>query len=68
MTQVLKDSATEVRVSLLENISKLASALGDDEIESLVIPEIVKLSQDKTWRVRLATIQFIPSLPKYMNQ
>ena len=32
------------------------------ETERLIIPEIKKLSKDTTWRVRLATIDFIPLL------
>ena len=58
----MKDSVTEVRVSLMQNISKLAKAIGKEETEALIIPEIVNLSKDTTWRVRLATIQFIPLL------
>lgn len=36
-------------------------------MERLIVPEIVKLSKDATWRVRLATIQFCPLLPKFIS-
>lgn len=53
---ILKDSVTEVRVSLLENLHKLSEAIGNEEVEKHIIPEISKLSKDNTWRVRLAAI------------
>jgi hypothetical protein len=39
---ILKDSTTEVKVSLLENISKLAVSLGEENISLYIIPEIEK--------------------------
>jgi len=65
---IMKDSVTEVRVSLIENISKIADTIGEEENEKLVIPEIIKLSTDKTWRVRLATIEFIPKLITHISK
>ena len=34
----------------------------------MIIPEVLKLSKDNTWRVRLATINFIPSLASSISQ
>ena len=51
-----EDSVTEVRVSLLENISTLAKAIGEEACSDHLIPEIEKLSKDPKWRVRLATV------------
>lgn len=39
-----KESVTEVRISLLENLSKLAKAIGEDATIEMIIPEIEKLS------------------------
>lgn len=63
-----KESVTEVRISLLENLSKLATSVGEDATIELIIPEIEKLSQDPTWRVRLATISFIPKLLDFVSK
>jgi hypothetical protein len=41
---ILKDSTTEVKVSLLENISKLAHSLGEHNVSLYIIPEIEKTS------------------------
>jgi hypothetical protein len=64
----MKDSATEVRVSLMENINKLAEVIGEDLTIEHIIPEIQKLSKDNTWRVRQATIHFIPALAKTISE
>lgn len=69
VSSILKeDSATEVRVSLLENLSKLVGSLSEAEIVQLIIPEIERLSQDKTWRVRLATIRLCPGIPSFLSR
>ena len=68
MTILTKDSVTEVRVSLLENLPKMARALGEEATIELVIPEIEKLSVDQTWRVRLATISFIPQFLEFISK
>ena len=64
----MKDSATEVRVSLMQNISKLANKIGEEEVENLILPEVSNLSKDNTWRVRLATIDFIPMIPEFLSE
>lgn len=66
VNQILKDSVTEVKVSLMENIHLLAQAIGDDNVSQYVVPEIVNLSKDPTWRVRLATINFVPKLIRFI--
>jgi serine/threonine-protein phosphatase 2A regulatory subunit A len=64
----MKDSVTEVRVSLMQNIGKLAKKISEEQINKVIIPEVQKLSKDNTWRVRLATIQFIPALAASISQ
>ena len=68
VTILTKESVTEVRISLLENLSKLAKSIGEDATIDMIIPEIEKLSQDPTWRVRLATISFIPKLLEFVTK
>jgi hypothetical protein len=52
---------------LLENLSKLAIAIGEEATLDLIIPEVEKLSKDPTWRVRLASISFIPKLLAFIS-
>jgi len=35
---IMKDAVTEVRVSLMSNLGKLADAIGEDEVNNLLIP------------------------------
>ena len=49
-------------------MKKLASAIGEEEVSKLIVPEIVKLSTDNTWRVRLATIQFCQTLSEMISE
>ena len=62
-----KESVTEVRVSLLENLAKLAKAVGEEATVEYIVPEIEKLCGDLTWRVRLATINYIPQLLDFIT-
>lgn len=68
VNQILKDSVTEVRVSLMNSIDKLAEAIGEENVSTHIIPEIQKLSKDQIWRVRLATIQFVPKLIGFISE
>jgi len=34
----------------------------------MLVPEIEKLSKDTKWRVRLATVTFLPNLKKFISQ
>lgn len=62
------DSVTEVRVSLLENISLVAKSIGEDSCNEYLIPEIEKLSKDQKWRVRLATVSYLPHFLEFTSR
>lgn len=62
------DSVTEVRVSLLENISLVAKSIGEEACCEFLIPEIEKLSKDQKWRVRLATVQYLPHFLEFISR
>lgn len=49
-------------------MKKLAAAIGEEEVEKLIVPELVKLSADNTWRVRLAAINFCQTLPELVSE
>jgi serine/threonine-protein phosphatase 2A regulatory subunit A len=52
----------------MQNMKSLAEAIGDKEFDEKIIPSIIGLANDKLWRVKLAVIQFIPSLAEFMNK
>ena len=65
---LLKNNSTEVIVSLVDNLEPLFKVLGEASITEKLIPAIINLSNDKTWRIRLAVVQFIPKMAKYVNR
>ena len=65
---LLKNNSTEVIVSLVDNLEPLFKVLGEVSITEKLIPAIINLSNDKTWRIRLAVVQFIPKMAKYVNR
>jgi hypothetical protein len=54
--QMLKDISTEVRVTLMQNMKSLILVIGNEAVDTHIIPAIEKMSTDKNWRVKLAII------------
>lgn len=65
---LLKNNSTEVIVSLVENLEPLFKTMGETALNEKLVPAIINLSNDKTWRIRLAVIQFIPKMAKYVDR
>jgi len=59
---LLKNNTTEVLVSLVENLDELVKVLGGDALQEKLLPALINLTNDKTWRIRLAVVKFIPKL------
>lgn len=55
-------------VSLIENMEDLIAQIGEAAIMEKMLPVFTTLSGDKTWRIRLAVVQFIPKLAKYISK
>lgn len=66
---LLKNNATEVIVTLVENLEPLIKVLQDTTaLNEKLIPAIINLSNDKIWRIRLAVVTFIPKISKYIDR
>ena len=65
---LLKNNSTEVIVSLVDNLEPLFKVIGENVLIDKLIPAIINLSNDKTWRIRLAVIHFIPKMAKYITR
>ena len=65
---LLKNNSTEVIVSLIENLQPLISVLPMSSLNEKLIPALVNLAQDKTWRIRYAAINFFPKLGEYLDR
>ena len=46
----------------------LAEVIGSSEVEQHIVPALIAQANDKTWRVKLAIIQFIPLLADYLDK
>lgn len=64
---LLKNNSTEVIVSLVENLEPLVKKLATATINDKLIPSLVNLANDKTWRIRLAVVKFLPTLAKHVD-
>ena len=49
-------------MSLIENLEPLIRVLPEGPVNEKLIPALINLAQDKTWRIRLAAVQFFPKL------
>jgi serine/threonine-protein phosphatase 2A regulatory subunit A len=53
---LLKNNSTEVVVSLIDNLEPLVSMLEPVTLQEKIIPAILTLCNDKTWRIRIAVV------------
>jgi len=55
-------------VTLVQNLKALAEVIGSDAVNDSVIPAVVNMSSNNTWRIRLAVCEFIPGLVEYLDK
>jgi hypothetical protein len=53
---LLKNNSTEVIVSLIENLTALVNIIEQATLQEKIIPAIITLANDKTWRIRFAVV------------
>ncbi|KAH8835745.1 armadillo-type protein [Flagelloscypha sp. PMI_526] len=63
--QLLKDDFPDVRLNI---ISKLETLIGISLLSENLLPAIMQLAEDKSWRVRQAIIEYIPLLAKQLGK
>ena len=55
-------------MSLIENLEPLVKRLSQDSLVEKILPAITNLTSDKTWRIRLAVVEFLPKLANYISK
>lgn len=65
---LLKNKTTEVIVSLVDNLEPLFKTIGEVLLIEKLIPAIINLASDKTWRIRLAVLNFIPKMASFVSK
>lgn len=52
----------------MQHLRTLTEVIGTQEFDTHIIPQLVALSTDKIWRVKLALIQFMPTLAEFLDK
>merc|ERR1719436_1693669 len=65
---LIRDESPEVRLKLISTLGELSSVMSVDVLSQSLLPSIKELGKDRQWRVRLAVIDCMPSLAKYMGE
>lgn len=55
-------------MSLIENLEPLVKRLSEDSLAEKILPAITNLTSDKTWRIRLAVVEFLPKIANYISK
>jgi serine/threonine-protein phosphatase 2A regulatory subunit A len=61
---LLKDTDSEVRITLFKKLSLITKVLGVESLSQSVIPALTELAQDKNWRIRAQTIEVLAFFAK----
>ena len=64
---LLKNNSTEVIVSLISNLGPIVEMIGNNSIQEKLIPTLTTLTSDKTWRIRLAVVEFMVTLANHID-
>lgn len=65
---LLKNNSTEVICSLISNLGPVVEKISRNSIFEKLIPTLTTLCSDKTWRIRLAVVEFIVTLATYIDK
>lgn len=66
--RLIRDENPEVRLKLISSLGELSSVVCVDVLSQSLLPSIKELGNDRQWRVRLAIINSMPSLAKYLGE
>ena len=64
---LLKDDSPEVRLNIISTLGALKQVIGIDLLAQSLMPAIVRLAEDPTWRVRLAIIEHMAPLAEQLG-
>ena len=65
---MLKDENHDIRMSLIKGLVDLDSVIKIDEIIQSIIPSIMDINANKSWRVRIQIMDVIPALGKILSK
>lgn len=66
IVQLLNDESSEVRLNIISKLEIILGVVGISDLTSSLLPAIIKLVEDKQWRVRQTIIEYIPDLAVHL--
>jgi len=66
--QLLKDEFSDVRLNIISKLEIVNQVIGISLLAQSLLPAIVELAEDKSWRVRQAIIEYIPLLATQLGR
>lgn len=60
--KLVKDKHPAVKLNALSNLDTLHRVIGIKYMSQSVLPVLVELAEDSQWRIRVATIKYLPVL------
>lgn len=66
IVQLLNDESSEVRLNIISKLEIILGVVGISDLTSSLLPAIIKLVEDKQWRVRQTIIEYIPDLAMHL--
>ncbi|CAL8068395.1 unnamed protein product [Calicophoron daubneyi] len=64
----LNDANSQSKQYVFEHFAELVSLMPASEIQLTLLPSLLRLWQDKNWRVRLGVVQSVPILYQNLNE
>lgn len=56
-----------MRLNIIRQLEQVNSVIGIELLSQSILPAVVELAEDKQWRVRLAIIEYIPTLAQQLG-
>ncbi|OBZ79824.1 Protein phosphatase PP2A regulatory subunit A [Grifola frondosa] len=63
-----EDEFPEVRLNIISKLEQVNTVIGIELLSESLLPAIVELAEDKSWRVRQAIIEYIPLLATQLGK
>ena len=62
LMDLLKDESAEVKLNVVSGLSKIASVVGQDMLDSTLLSTLSGMTKDGQWRVRMGVFELIADL------
>ncbi|XP_020798387.1 serine/threonine-protein phosphatase PP2A 65 kDa regulatory subunit-like [Drosophila serrata] len=64
----LRDECPEVRLNIISKMDCINDIMNIQQVSESILPAVFELAEDSKWRVRLAIVEYMPSLAGQLGQ